>query len=115
MKTKFLQLVLSACVIASVSSCMTTQTPVGEYLSIQGDSYTYDKGKQFWLFWGVIRLGRTHVNTPSDGNCMVITKKKFGDVLITGLTGGIVTTHSIKVEAKRTAGQDSPAVTPPKQ
>jgi len=46
-------------------------------------------------------MGRTSVNTPSNGNCQVVTKFNFGDVLISGLTGGIVTTYTIKVKAKK--------------
>ncbi len=83
------------------TSCMTTKTPVGEYLSQTGTEYTYDKGKQFWVFWGLVPIGRTHVNTPSDGNCEVVSKFKFTDVLISGLTGGLVTSYSIKVNAKK--------------
>ena len=107
-----MQWALAFTIIAGFSSCMTTQTPVGQYLSTPGDSYTYDKGKQFWLFWGIIPLGRTHVNTPSDGNCMVVTKKKFGDVIISTITAGIITTHSIKVEAKKTVQTSDPAIAP---
>jgi hypothetical protein len=80
---------------------MTTKTPVGNYLETTGNEYTYDKGKQFWVFWGLVPIGRTHINTPSDGSCQVVTKFKFTDVLISGLTAGIVTSYSIKVEAKR--------------
>ncbi|MDQ7019106.1 MAG: hypothetical protein Q9M33_08060 [Robiginitomaculum sp.] len=83
------------------TSCMTTKTSVGTFKETQGSEYTYAKGKQFWLFWGLVPLGRTNVNTPGDGNCEVITKFKFGDVLISGLTGGIVTSYSIKVKAKK--------------
>lgn len=112
MKTKCVQWALLIAVISSFSSCMTTQTPVGQYLSTQGETYTYDKGKQFWLFWGVIPLGRTHVNTPADGNCMVITKKKFGDVIISTITAGIIMTHSIKVEAKKKPQTATPETAP---
>jgi hypothetical protein len=83
------------------SSCMTTKTNVGAYRETQGNEYTYAKGKQIWLFWGLIPLGRTSVNTPGNGNCQVVTKFNFGDVLISGLTGGIVTTYTIKVKAKK--------------
>lgn len=101
MRTKFLLLTYLTVAILSVTSCMTTKTPVGNFVETPGKEYTYDKGKQFWLFWGLMPLGRTHVNTPSDGNCQVITKFKVGDVIISVLTGGIVTTYSIKVEAKK--------------
>lgn len=86
---------------SSLTSCMTTKTSVGEYTEAQGSEYTYAKGKQFWLFWGLLPMGRTNVNTPGDGNCEVITKFNFGDVLISGLTGGLVTSYSIKVKAKK--------------
>jgi hypothetical protein len=80
---------------------MTTKTSVGAFKETQGNEYTYAKGKQFWLFWGILPLGRTNVNTPGDGNCEVITRFNVGDALISGLTGGIVTSYSIKVKAKK--------------
>jgi hypothetical protein len=80
---------------------MTTKTSVGEYKEQQGKEYTYAKGKQIWLFWGIVPIGRTNVNTPSDGNCEIITRFNFTDALISVLTVGIVTTYSIKVKAKR--------------
>ena len=83
------------------TSCMTTKTNVGAYKETQGEEYTYAKGKQIWLFWGLLPLGRTSVNTPGDGNCQVITRYNFSDVLISGLTAGIVTTETIKVKAKK--------------
>lgn len=86
---------------STFSSCMMTKTSVGEYQEQQANEYTYAKGKQMWLFWGLIPLGRTSVNTPGDGNCEVITKFKFTDLLISGLTAGILTSYSIKVKAKK--------------
>ena len=83
------------------TSCMTTKTNVGAYKETQGEEYTYAKGKQIWLFWGLLPLGRTSVNTPGDGNCQVITRYNFSDVLISGLTAGTVTTETIKVKAKK--------------
>jgi len=85
----------------TLSSCLMTKTPVGAFPQTPGKETTYSKGKQIWLFWGTIPLGRTSVNTPSDGNCMVVTKYNFGDVLISSLTGGIVMTYSIKVKVKK--------------
>jgi hypothetical protein len=79
---------------------MTTQTPVGAYMETPGKEVTFDKGKQFWLFWGIVPIGKTHVSTPSNGNCQVTTKIKLGDFIISGLTGGIVTSTTIKVEVK---------------
>ena len=87
--------------VSSLSSCMMTKTNVGAYRETQGNDYTYAKGKQLWLFWGLLPMGRTSVSTPGDGNCQVVTKRNLGDVLISGLTAGIVTSYTIKVNAKR--------------
>lgn len=46
-------------------------------------------------------MGRTNVSTPPDGSCEVVTRFNFGDFLISGLTGGIITTQTIKVKAKK--------------
>ncbi len=100
-KTIFFRLAIILCIAVVVSSCLTTKTSVGPYKETQGEEYTYAKAKQMWLFWGIFPLGRTNVNTPSDGNCEVITRFKFSDVLISGITGGILTSYSITIKAKR--------------
>jgi hypothetical protein len=102
-KIKSLMLIglLAITVSSTLTSCMTTKTSVGAYKETQGNEYTYAKGKQIWLFWGLMPLGRVSVNTPGDGNCEVITRFNVGDFLISGLTGGIVTTQTIKVNAKK--------------
>lgn len=93
--------ILAITISTSLTSCMTTKTNVGAYREKQGNEYTYAKGKQIWLFWGLLPLGRTSVNTPGDGDCQVITRLNIGDFLISGLTGGILTTQTIKVKAKK--------------
>jgi len=80
---------------------MTTKTSVGKFIETPGKEYVYDKGKQMWLFWGLVPIGRTNVNTPNDGNCEIITRFRITDVLISGITLGIVTSYSIKVKAKK--------------
>lgn len=101
----------STCSIAAatalmLSSCMTTKTSIGNYDdSSRAPRRTYAKGKQVWLFWGIAPLGRTNVSTPDDGNCQVVTRRNFGDVLVTGLTGGLVMTHSIKVNINETSAE----------
>jgi hypothetical protein len=83
------------------TSCLTTKTNVGMYQQKQGTEQTFEKGKQLWLFWGLVPLGRTNVATPQDGDCQVVTKFKFTDVLISGLTGGILYSYSIEVKVKK--------------
>lgn len=90
-----------AVITMSLNSCMMTKTSVGEYKQQTGEEYTYAKGKQLWIFWGIVPLGRTSVATPPDGNCEVVTKLKFGDFLISGITAGIITSQTIKVNAKK--------------
>ncbi|MBN1131701.1 MAG: hypothetical protein JXA39_01405 [Bacteroidales bacterium] len=93
---------LTAIILSTtLTSCMTTKTSVGAFKESPGLEYTYAKGKQFWIFWGIIPIGRTSVNTPGNGNCQVTTRFTLVDVLISGLTGGIITSYTIKVEAKR--------------
>jgi hypothetical protein len=102
-KIKSLTLIAILALTAStfLTSCLTTKTNVGAYRETQTNDYTYAKGKQLWLFWGIVPIGRTSVNTPGDGNCQVITRFTFSDVLISGLTAGIVSSYTIKVKAKR--------------
>lgn len=101
MKELFIKFTLIVSILSIFSSCMTTKTSVGEYKQLEGDVYTYAKAKQIWLFWGIVPIGRTDVATPTDGNCEIVTRKNVTDVIITILTVGIVTTHTIKVHAKK--------------
>jgi hypothetical protein len=88
-------------ILSSFTSCMTTKTSVGQFEEQQGQVYKYAKGKQFWLFGGLLPIGRTNVNTPGDGDCEVVTRYTFGDALINVVTLGILHTKTIKVNAKR--------------
>lgn len=82
------------------SSCMTTQTVVGEYRAQTGRIQTYDKAKQVWFFYGLIPLGTAQADTPQDGNCKITTTLTFGDLLISAITAGLINTYTIKVETK---------------
>ena len=57
--------------------------------------------KQFWLFWGLVPIGRQNVDTPADGTFEMEEKFKLGDFLISGLTGGIVSSRTIKCLDKK--------------
>lgn len=100
-KSFIIVLIMTLAISSFLPSCMTTKTSVGSYRETQGTEYTYAKGKQFWLFWGLIPFGRTNVETPIDGNCRIITRYNFCDVLIGGMTGGIITSYTIKVKDKQ--------------
>ncbi|MFA8299753.1 MAG: Bor/Iss family lipoprotein [Hyphomicrobiales bacterium] len=100
-KSILAMLAIVAVMATSFSSCMTTRTPVGTYNTDKGTEYKYAADKQYWLFWGLLPIGRTNVATPENGNCEVVTRAKFVDFLIGGVTGGILTSYSIDVNAKR--------------
>lgn len=84
-----------------LTSCLTTKTDVGAYRETQGNVYVYSKSKQIWLFWGIVPIGRTKTATPTNGACQVVTKFTLFDIIISSLTGGIITTETIKVKAKK--------------
>lgn len=88
---------------ATLSSCMSTRTNVSYYQGVQGEEYKYARGKQCYLFWGLLPLGRTNVDTPADGVCQIRTYHNFGDFIVSLLTGGIFDMQTIKVMAKRPA------------
>ncbi|MCI7338377.1 MAG: hypothetical protein MSH41_07310 [Bacteroidales bacterium] len=62
----FVASVFMLAVLTLLPSCMTTRTSVGSYRETEGDEYVYAKGKQCYLFWGLVPLGRTRVATPAD-------------------------------------------------
>jgi len=71
-----------------LSACRTTKTDVGQFRETPTEDYVYAKGKQVWLFWGLLPVGRTKVNTPSSGNCQVVTRTNIADFLISGIWHG---------------------------
>jgi len=93
--------------LSSMSSCVATKTNVGRYNELPEEPYQFSKGKQLWLFWGLLPLGRKNVSTPYDGDCQVHTRFNFGDVLISALTGGILTSYTIKVNVKKASAPAS--------
>ena len=109
LKSLTLITILTLTVSTLLFSCMTTKTDVGAYRETQGVEYKYAKGKQFWLFWGILPLGRTKVNTPADGNCQIVTRFNVLDALISSVTGGLVTSYTIKIKAKRKEQNQVPA------
>ncbi|MBO7461150.1 MAG: hypothetical protein J6T96_00990 [Bacteroidales bacterium] len=106
MKKKIFSAIALVLTMVAFTSCYSTKTYVGEYQEIShngsADTYTYAKGKQLYLFGGLIPLGHTRVSTPKDGNCEVITKHTFLDLLISGITFEILTMQTVKVNAVTT-------------
>ncbi len=95
MKRIIILICVSIALCFTMESCFTTKTYVGE----RGTSYKeYSRGKQWFLFWGLIPVGNPNTPTPSDGKCMVSSKNNFVDMIITGFTGGIVSTRTVIVK-----------------
>ena len=86
--------------IALFTSCYTTKTSIGEYkqLSRTMESYEYDQARQFYLLSGLIPLGHPQPRIP-DEPCMIRTKSKFVDYLISAVTLGIASSRTIEVFA----------------
>ena len=84
-RANIIMLLLAALML---SSCMTTRTSINNYKETVGQEYRYAKGKQCYLFWGLIPIGRTTVATPVEDPCQVRTSFRFIDALCTTLTGG---------------------------
>ncbi len=82
------QFFLFACILSVLSSCYVQQTTVGD-VSNKTKTEKYSKSKQFYLFWGLVPLGKNDPRVPED-DFIVESKFKFGDFLISGLTVGIV-------------------------
>ncbi len=102
---KQLTMLLMAATLLLLPSCYATRTNVGGYREDKKEaharSYTYAKGKQVYLLWGLIPLGRTSVATPADGVCQIKTRQGVGDAIVSLLTGGILSMQTIKVIATR--------------
>ena len=99
MKKSIILLVMS--VLIFLPSCMTTRTNVKNYDDLSGQEYYFAKGKQNYLFWGLLPLGNPKVATPEEEACQVMTTTTFVDGLVSDITAGIFCMQSVRVLAKR--------------
>lgn len=102
-KFKFLIALILATIL--LPSCMKTQTYVGDYQrqTYNGSEnyYEYFKGRQSYLFGGLIKLGDCEPDTPPQGTCEILTKQSFVDALLSSLTFNIVTFQTVQINAVR--------------
>lgn len=83
------------------SSCMVTRTTIGDGpVGKQGKTEVYSKSKQFYLFWGFVKLGKGQPAIPEDKNIQVKTSFNVFDALVTTLTGGIFSMQTVKILIK---------------
>ena len=99
MKKISILLVLS--MLVCLPSCMVTKTSTKNYEEVSGQEYYYAKGKQCYLFWGLLPVGKTGVTAPEENPCQVRTRFGFADWLASCLTGGIFCMQEVRVVEKR--------------
>ncbi len=54
-KSSLIMLLMTVGISLMPTSCRITKTSVGAFEEQQGREYTYAKGKQVWLFWGLFK------------------------------------------------------------
>lgn len=85
-----------------LASCSTTRTTVGDGpIGRDPNVIQYSKAKQFYLFSGLIPLGIASAETPPDKNCQVKSYYTLFDIILSSVTGGILTTRTTKVLVKQ--------------
>ena len=104
---KITKVIIMILVATMLSSCMTTRTSMNGYKEASGKTYKYSQGKQCYLFWGLIPIGRTSVSTPEGEPCQVRTSFRLFDAVCSYITGGIFSMQTIKVVAKHSASSQS--------
>ena len=82
-------------------SCMTTNTNVKNYDDLDGQEYFYAKGKQNYLFWGLLPIGKPNIQVPENEPCQIRTTTTFVDGLVSDITAGIFCMQSVRVLTKR--------------
>ena len=91
---------------------MSTRTSVANYQMTKGEEVCYSKGRQCYLFWGLIPLGRTRVSPPPDRVCEVRTRYGFWDAFVSLITCGIFEMQQIRVYTKKPAKATITAASP---
>ena len=94
---RFVSLVLVAVCLLAVSGCYSHRVNVAGYDARGYETKVYSKTKQFYLFEGLIPLGRPQPGTPPDGVCQIRTYYNFWDALFTCVTGGLFSMRTVKV------------------
>lgn len=108
---KNIKFFIIAIVAVMMTSCYTTRTYTGNFIeqTDHGDTNVmpYSKAKQWYVVGSLIPLNMKHVQTPSTGNCEVVTKTKFVDALLGECTLGLFAVRTIEVNAVASDGLTS--------
>lgn len=93
---KLTSILLVTVAMMSLSSCYSHRVDVAGYTRDFGEEKMYDRAKQFYLFEGLIPLGRATLKTPSDGVCQIRTYYSPIDAFVTIITGGLFSMRTVK-------------------
>lgn len=99
---KLLFILVVIATVLSLPSCFGTRTAVGNYaqeVRVKQEEYKYSRGKQVYLLWGLIPLGRKQVAIPEHTPYQIRTRMNVADLLVFWLTAGIVDMQTIQVWA----------------
>lgn len=80
-----------------LTSCYTNRHTVGDGPIRSESKVKYSKSKDIYLFWGFAQIGQASPRVPKTGNYMIRSRFSLGDLIIGGLTLGILETRSVKV------------------
>lgn len=86
----------------STTGCFVQRFTVGDgpIGKTESSSKVFYKTKDRYLFWGGIALDKkSRAKTPTS-NFQLTTRMTFVDMLVTGLTGGIYSTRTVRVYTK---------------
>ena len=81
-----------------LSSCYVTKVDIGNYKTTQAHEYKLNKYRDVYLFWGLAKLGNPNPITATP--CQIRSKFGFWDVIISSLTGGLISTRTTVVRCK---------------
>ena len=94
-------IVLSILFTVSLPSCTVQRYTIGYGpVGPQAVERVYSADRSFYLFGGLVSLNHPNPRVPDDGNYQIKSSCTIVDMVITGLTGGLVTSRKTKILVK---------------
>lgn len=85
----------------TLSSCTVQRYTIGYGpVGPQSVERVYSSDRNFYLIGGLIPLNQPHPRVPDDGNYQIKSSYNLVDILIIGLTGGLITSRKTKILVK---------------
>ena len=87
--------------MVALSSCTVQRYTIGNGpIGPQQVERVYDSERNFYLLGGLISLNQPHPRTPDNGNYQIKTNYDILDLIISGVTGGLITSRKTKILVK---------------